>query len=81
MLDNPMSIMDTAVFWIEYVIRHKGAEHLRTAVNDLYGFQYYLLDVVAAISLTLAFVLYFNYIVFVYAKKKLFRKTDRSKNL
>lgn len=53
--------MDKAVFWIEYVIRHEGAPHLRTAANDLYWFQYYLLDVIAVFSLLLTFVFYLNY--------------------
>ncbi|XP_066566031.1 UDP-glucuronosyltransferase 2A1 isoform X2 [Amia ocellicauda] len=28
--DQPMKPLDTAFFWIEYVIRNKGAKHLRT---------------------------------------------------
>lgn len=71
MRDNPTSIMDKAVFWIEYVVRHKGAPHLRTAANDLYWFQYYLLDVIAAISLSLALVVYLNYKFFSYFLRKM----------
>lgn len=37
------------MYWIEYVIRHKGAPHLLTAAINLTWYQYYLLDVFAAI--------------------------------
>ncbi|RZB73448.1 UDPGT domain containing protein [Asbolus verrucosus] len=30
--DRPMSPVDTAIYWVEYVIRHKGAPQLRTTV-------------------------------------------------
>ncbi|XP_017301678.1 UDP-glucuronosyltransferase 1-5-like isoform X2 [Diaphorina citri] len=44
--DRPMSAMDTAIFWTEYVIRHKGAPHLRTAAVHMPWYQTLCLDVV-----------------------------------
>lgn len=43
--DNPLPPLENAVYWIEYVCRYGGTAHLRTAANDLYWFQYLLLDV------------------------------------
>lgn len=43
--DRPQTAMETAIFWTEYVIRHKGAPHLRSAAVDLSWYQYLLLDV------------------------------------
>lgn len=43
--DRPMSPMDTAIFWIEYVIRNKGAAHLHSAGFSLPWYSYYCLDV------------------------------------
>uniref|UniRef100_UPI0037E93983 UDP-glucuronosyltransferase 2C1-like n=1 Tax=Semicossyphus pulcher TaxID=241346 RepID=UPI0037E93983 len=43
--DQPMAPMDQAVFWIEYVIRHKGAPHLRTEAYKMPWYSYYCLDV------------------------------------
>lgn len=63
--DRPQSALDTAIFWTEYVIRHGGAPHLRTAGVELAWYQYLLLDVIA---LTLGTIL-----VFVFAVRKLFR--------
>ena len=33
--------------WIEYVLRHGGAKHLRPQVFNIPWYQYYLLDVMA----------------------------------
>ena len=45
MRDQMESPLERAVYWIEYVIRHKGAPHLRTASRDLSFFQRSLFDV------------------------------------
>ncbi|XP_057583348.1 UDP-glucuronosyltransferase 2B18-like isoform X3 [Hippopotamus amphibius kiboko] len=44
--DQPIKPLDRAVFWIEFVMRHKGAKHLRPAVHNLTWFQYHSLDVI-----------------------------------
>ncbi|VVC34923.1 Hypothetical protein CINCED_3A009476 [Cinara cedri] len=49
--DNPMTPLETAVYWVEYVIKYGGAEHLRTSANSLHWFQYLLLDVMTLIIL------------------------------
>ncbi|XP_054881211.1 UDP-glucuronosyltransferase 2C1-like [Poeciliopsis prolifica] len=43
--DRPMSPVDTAIFWIEYVIRNKGASHLRSTGFNLPWYSYFCLDV------------------------------------
>uniref|UniRef100_A0A182QGW8 UDP-glucuronosyltransferase n=1 Tax=Anopheles farauti TaxID=69004 RepID=A0A182QGW8_9DIPT len=45
--DRPNSAMDTAVFWTEYVIRHKGAPHLRYPGVDMNFWQRHSLDTLA----------------------------------
>ncbi|XP_030034070.2 UDP-glucosyltransferase 2 [Manduca sexta] len=45
-LDRPMRPLDAGVYWIEYVLRHKGAHHLRSPALDLSLPQYLLLDVI-----------------------------------
>ncbi|XP_036889533.1 UDP-glucuronosyltransferase 2B31-like, partial [Sturnira hondurensis] len=44
--DQPVKPLDRAVFWVEFVMRHKGAKHLRPASYDLNWFQYHSLDVI-----------------------------------
>uniref|UniRef100_A0A3B5L5K4 UDP-glucuronosyltransferase n=1 Tax=Xiphophorus couchianus TaxID=32473 RepID=A0A3B5L5K4_9TELE len=41
---QPVAPLSTAAFWLEFVMRHGGAKHLRLASHDLYWFQYYSLD-------------------------------------
>lgn len=47
MQDEPMSGKDIAVYWIEYVIRHRDAKHLRVSARNLPFYQIYMLDVLA----------------------------------
>lgn len=49
--DHPVKPLDLAVFWTEFVMRHKGAEHLRVAAHDLNWVQYHSLDVLAFLAL------------------------------
>ncbi|XDB51441.1 hypothetical protein ABFV05_005057 [Capra hircus] len=44
--DQPIKPLDRAVFWIEFVMRHKGAKYLRPAAHNLTWFQYHSLDVI-----------------------------------
>ncbi|CAG9854773.1 unnamed protein product [Phyllotreta striolata] len=43
--DQPMKGVDKAVWWIEYVIRHNGAKHLRSQAADMSFFEYFMIDV------------------------------------
>uniref|UniRef100_A0A147A358 UDP-glucuronosyltransferase n=1 Tax=Fundulus heteroclitus TaxID=8078 RepID=A0A147A358_FUNHE len=43
--DQPMKPLDTAIWWIEFVMRHKGAAHLRTESYRLPWYSYYCVDV------------------------------------
>ncbi|PKK21122.1 UDP-glucuronosyltransferase 2A2 isoform X3 [Columba livia] len=45
--DQPIKPLDRAVFWVEFVMRHKGAKHLRPAAHHLTWYQYHCLDVLA----------------------------------
>uniref|UniRef100_A0A8C3G5D3 UDP-glucuronosyltransferase n=1 Tax=Cyclopterus lumpus TaxID=8103 RepID=A0A8C3G5D3_CYCLU len=45
--DKPMKPKDSAIFWMEFVMRHKGAAHLRTESYKLPWYAYYCLDVMA----------------------------------
>ncbi|XP_046676894.1 UDP-glycosyltransferase UGT5-like isoform X2 [Homalodisca vitripennis] len=53
--DKPMAPLDSAVFWIEYVLRHPG-QHLRPASALLPWYQLWLLDVATTIIIFLILV-------------------------
>lgn len=62
--DQPVKPLDQAVFWIEYVIRHKGARHLQTQSHKMSWFVYNSVDVIAAL-LTVVLILTFTCIFIV----------------
>nr|XP_046186670.1 UDP-glucuronosyltransferase 2C1-like isoform X1 [Oncorhynchus gorbuscha] len=43
--DQPIKPMDKALFWLEFVMRHKGASHLRTSANRMPWYSYHSVDV------------------------------------
>ncbi|KAM4809187.1 2-hydroxyacylsphingosine 1-beta-galactosyltransferase [Rhinophrynus dorsalis] len=43
--DQPGHPVSRAVYWINYVLRHNGAEHLRAATYEISFYQYLLLDI------------------------------------
>lgn len=45
--DQPMTSLSKAIFWIEYVIRHKGAKHLEFKGKHVPFYQAYCLDFIA----------------------------------
>ncbi|XP_017081810.2 UDP-glycosyltransferase UGT5 [Drosophila eugracilis] len=45
--DRPLGAMDTAIYWIDYVVEHRGAPHMVAAGVHLPWYKFYLLDVVA----------------------------------
>ena len=61
MLDQPEQPLDRAVYWLEYVIRHKGAHHLRTSSRRLNFLQRDLVDIHLALFLTVLLIIYMIY--------------------
>lgn len=48
--DQPLTPIETAVYWTEYVIRHKGSPHLRSASMELNWFEYHNVDVLGSLG-------------------------------
>ncbi|CAH2232875.1 jg16634 [Pararge aegeria aegeria] len=55
--DRPMSPLDTAMFWLEYVIRNKGAEYIKNPARNMNWFAYNMVDVYAFILAILTIVI------------------------
>lgn len=73
--DRPVDPLDLSVYWTEYVMKHKGAKHLKAAVHDLNWIQYYCLDVAAVLfTVTLIFL-----IIIIKCVKMCFRKLSRKR--
>ncbi|KAK5638206.1 hypothetical protein RI129_012501 [Pyrocoelia pectoralis] len=61
--DQPMTGLEKAVWWSEYVIRHKGAKHLRSPLLDIPWYQYLLLDVIGVIALVVLVIVCLIYFI------------------
>ncbi|XP_052004353.1 UDP-glucuronosyltransferase-like [Xyrauchen texanus] len=77
--DHPIEPLDQAVFWTEFVMRHKGAEHLRPAAHELNWIQYHCLDVVGFLILILVTVIFVTFKSCMFCFRKCFRKTKKNK--
>lgn len=61
--DRPMSYSDTVDYWVRYVIRHKGAPHLKSHGINLTWYQYFLLDVMAVFLIAVLLVVFTVYML------------------
>ncbi|XP_051563930.1 UDP-glucuronosyltransferase-like isoform X1 [Myxocyprinus asiaticus] len=77
--DRPIEPLDLAVFWTEFVMRHKGAEHLRPAAHELNWIQYHCLDVIGFLILILVTVIFVTVKSCMFCFRKCFRKTKKNK--
>jgi hypothetical protein len=59
--DRLVNPMDTAMYWVDYIIRHGGASHLRVAALDLPLYQYLLLDVFIVDLVLILLIVYILY--------------------
>ena len=57
--DVPSSPLRTALYWTEYVLRHKGASHLKSPSRNLSVIQYYLIDVIFIYLITNRNIIFF----------------------
>ncbi|XP_058523234.1 UDP-glucuronosyltransferase 2B14-like isoform X2 [Ochotona princeps] len=77
--DQPMKPLDKAVFWIEHVMRHKGAKHLRVAAHDLTWYQYHSLDVIGFLLACVIIIAYLVIKICLFVYQKLV-KTEKKKS-
>ncbi|XP_045701599.1 UDP-glucuronosyltransferase 1-2-like isoform X1 [Phyllostomus hastatus] len=77
--DRPIEPLDLAVFWVEFVMRHKGAPHLRPAAHDLTWYQYHSLDVIGFLLAIVLGVVFIVYKSCAFACSKCFGKKRRAK--
>lgn len=59
--DRPQDALETAKYWVEYVIRNKGAQYLQSPALKLNTIEYYNLDVYGIMILSIQLVMYLVY--------------------
>ncbi|XP_013913257.1 PREDICTED: UDP-glucuronosyltransferase 1-1-like [Thamnophis sirtalis] len=76
-LDRPVEPLDLAVHWVEFVMKHKGAAHLRPAAHDLNWIQYYSIDVIVLLLAATFLFLFISLKGCLFCCKKCFCKNAR----
>ncbi|XP_043361702.1 UDP-glucuronosyltransferase 1A3-like isoform X2 [Dermochelys coriacea] len=76
-LDRPVHPLDLAVYWVEFVMRHKGAQHLRPAAHDLNWIQYHSLDVIAFLLAVVLVTMFISLRCCLFCCRKCFGKKAR----
>ncbi|KAJ8910847.1 hypothetical protein NQ315_015582 [Exocentrus adspersus] len=61
--DEPMSGLEKAIWWTEYVIRHKGVKHFWHPNVDLPTYQFLLLDVISFLIVVCILIVYMMYTI------------------
>ncbi|XP_050522154.1 UDP-glucosyltransferase 2-like [Daktulosphaira vitifoliae] len=61
--DRPRTPKEDVVYWSEYVIKHKGASHLKSTALNLSLLEYLLLDIITLIVLVLLVIIYLFYFI------------------
>ncbi|XP_066431802.1 UDP-glucuronosyltransferase 1A1-like isoform X1 [Eleutherodactylus coqui] len=78
-LDRPINPLDLAVHWVEFVMRHKGAPHLRPAAHDLNWIQYHSLDVFGFLLAVMVTILFISFKCCTYTCRRCCGKKSRPK--
>lgn len=71
--DKQNEPLKSAIYWVEYVARHKGALHLKSSGQDLTFIQYHNLDVFGL----MAFIVWFIYYSISIVLEKLFKSQPK----
>lgn len=74
--DQPMTPQESIVYWTEYVARHNGAPHIKTAAQQLSFIQYHMIDVFAFLTVVglVGSVTFFKVLLCLCKRKKIAKK-------
>ncbi|CAL8100658.1 unnamed protein product [Orchesella dallaii] len=79
--DRPMTPVDTAVWWTEYVLRTEDTSHLRPTGNDQYWFQRAQLDVWLFLLVVMLAVTYILGVLIVITSRRMWKQMMESSKL
>ncbi|XP_042559879.1 UDP-glucuronosyltransferase 2A1-like [Clupea harengus] len=76
--DQPMKPLDRAIFWIEFVMRHGGAPHLRTQSFRMSWMAYHSIDVILTLLMALLLLVIIMFLAIKKCFSVLFKKKVKS---
>ncbi|XP_075147412.1 uncharacterized protein LOC142221545 [Haematobia irritans] len=78
--DTPLSPLETSIYWIDYVLRHKGCPHMHVAGNDLGFIQYHNIDVFLILAMGSILIIFMIMIIVRKIKYLCFVKPNMKEN-
>lgn len=76
--DRPTAPLETAMWWVEYVLRHDDTSHLRPMGHDQYWFVRRQVDIWAVVTLTVLVVAIFFVVIVRKVVKGIFSRKRKS---
>nr|XP_055062037.1 UDP-glucuronosyltransferase 2C1-like [Misgurnus anguillicaudatus] len=77
--DVPVKPLDNAIFWIEFVMRHKGAAHLRTDSYKMPWYSYHSVDVMLFLLSAVSLIILTTYVLIRYLCCRICRRKSKNK--
>jgi glucuronosyltransferase len=77
---NAIHPLDNAVYHVEYVLKTKGAHHLRTSVVQMPFWKSLMIDVTLIIVTVLLLIVSIPFVITLYILRRNYNKTTRTKN-
>ncbi|XP_029669275.1 UDP-glucuronosyltransferase 2B9-like isoform X2 [Formica exsecta] len=78
--DKPNNLLENAIWWIEFVIRHKDVSHFRCSIAYDPWYQRYDMDIIAVLSIAI-FVILFCTLVIIYKLLKIIFNCNTKKQV
>lgn len=76
-----MTGIQKAVWWTEYVLRHKNTNYLRSPAADITWWEYFMLDVLAFVLILFAILLYVSIKAFKLLHNAVYESSTKYKTL
>jgi glucuronosyltransferase len=78
--DRPLNARETAVYWVEHIIRHHGAPHIQYQAIHLNFFQRNSLDVIGFLLIVLYISIKLVTCSFKFVFRKIFKRSSKAEN-
>lgn len=79
--DLPMNGLETAVWWIEYVIRRNGTSEIKDSIVTIPLYQYYFLDIFAVLLTVLGILIYVPYKILQFCVNRVSAFTKKKRHI
>jgi len=72
--DKPFNLLENAVWWVEFVIRHKGVPHLRSSIAYDPWYRKYDMDIIVILSIITFIILLCTLLIIYKSLKSIFSR-------